>query len=313
MNSSLWNEPIYKETAALTLGTVFLVGLILFFFRKKNLHMSAAWASVKSWLFVAPLLLVLIGLPQLWTLGGLTLIALLGVKSFFRVTGIFHRTYFVIFTYLAILSLPILIYLDWSAFYNFMPMLLLATLCLVPLLRNSYKNMIQYIALSLLAFSFLGWSFMHLGKLLFLEIQNGSYLLIYIIILTEACDNMNIAFSRIFNRKFKPFSNISQRRSLEGFVISTILTFLLAWGMRHLMPVRSEVFWLAAGLSASIAGGFGDICMTVIRRDLGIKDVGAFILGRGDFMTLMDRLIFVAPIFYYAMFFLLKYSDKLGQ
>ena len=83
--------------------------------------------------------------------------------------------------------------------------------------------------------------------------------------------------------------------------------------MRHLMPVRSEVFWLAAGLSASIAGGFGDICMTVIRRDLGIKDVGAFILGRGDFMTLMDRLIFVAPIFYYAMFFLLKYSDKLGQ
>lgn len=154
---------------------------------------------------------------------------------------------------------------------------------------------------------------MHLGKLLFLDAEKGPYLLIYIVILTETCDNLNLAFSRIFNKRFKPFSNISPRRSLEGFLISTLLTFLLAWGMRHLMPLRSEVFWLTAGFCASIAGGFGDITMSVVRRDLGIKDVGAFILGRGDFISRIDRLIFVAPIFYYSMFFLLKYADQLPK
>ena len=41
--------------------------------------------------------------------------------------------------------------------------------------------------------------------------------------------------------------------------------------------------------------------MTVVRRDAGVKIVGPFILGRGDFMQRMDRLIFVAPIYYYIM------------
>jgi phosphatidate cytidylyltransferase len=41
--------------------------------------------------------------------------------------------------------------------------------------------------------------------------------------------------------------------------------------------------------------------MTVIRRDAGIKVVGLFILGRGDFLDRMDRLIFVAPIYFYVI------------
>ncbi|MGZ3659450.1 MAG: phosphatidate cytidylyltransferase, partial [Bdellovibrionota bacterium] len=32
-----------------------------------------------------------------------------------------------------------------------------------------------------------------------------------------------------------------------------------------------------------------------------VKDVGPFIIGRGDFLQRMDRLIFVAPIYYYVM------------
>jgi phosphatidate cytidylyltransferase len=44
--------------------------------------------------------------------------------------------------------------------------------------------------------------------------------------------------------------------------------------------------------------------MSVVRRDLGVRIMGAFILGRGDFLHRMDRLIFVAPIYYYIMQFL---------
>ena len=41
--------------------------------------------------------------------------------------------------------------------------------------------------------------------------------------------------------------------------------------------------------------------MTALRKDVGAKDGGLFILGRGDFLQRMDRLIFVAPIYYYVM------------
>jgi phosphatidate cytidylyltransferase len=59
-----------------------------------------------------------------------------------------------------------------------------------------------------------------------------------------------------------------------------------------------------SGLIAAFGGFIGDMVMTVIRRDAGIKVVGTFILGRGDFLHRMDRLIFVAPIYYYAIKFL---------
>ena len=88
-------------------------------------------------------------------------------------------------------------------------------------------------------------------------------------------------------------------------MISFALTIALAWALRHLLPVRTEVFWISAGLVAALGGSLGDLVLSVIRRDLGIKDAGPFIIGRGDLLTIMDRMIFVAPIFYYVMVYLL--------
>ena len=79
------------------------------------------------------------------------------------------------------------------------------------------------------------------------------------------------------------------------------MTLLLAYAMRHLLPDRSDKYWLASGLVASFGGVIGDLVMAVIRKDAGVRVVGAFILGRGDFLQRMDRLIFVAPIYFFVM------------
>lgn len=74
--------------------------------------------------------------------------------------------------------------------------------------------------------------------------------------------------------------------------------------MRQLLPDESRIYWLTSGIVASVGGLFGDTLMDVIRRDAGIRTLGAFVLGRGDFLQRMDRMIFVAPIYYYVMLFL---------
>ena len=79
------------------------------------------------------------------------------------------------------------------------------------------------------------------------------------------------------------------------------LTLFLAGGMRYLLPDGSDKYWLASGLVASLGGFIGDLVMTAVRRDAGMKTVGPFILGRGDLLHRVDRLIFVAPIYYYVM------------
>ena len=293
-----WDSPVYQQTALIVVLVIFVSGIINFIFRKKYQYSMIAWASIKSWLFLAPLMFGLMGLRQPIPLVFLTLFAILGAKIFFQIMGMYHKSAFVYICYLGILGLAACAYYDNLVVYNEMPMLVLGLSCLVPLVQRDYKNMIQYISLTLLAFIFLGWSFMHLG--LIFNFDNGIYQMMYLIILTEFCDNTNLAISRYFGGA-RIFSEISQRRTYLSTAISISLTIVLAYSMRHLLPDRGEQYWLASGLVASFGGVIGDLVMSVVRKDAGVKTVGVFILGRGDFLQRMDRLIFVAPIFYFVM------------
>lgn len=300
---SLWSDPLYRQTVYLVVGVLAIVGVGLFPFRNKNTHTQAHWASLKSWLFAAPVLLGLCGLAAPWPLVIMACLAAWGVKIFFQMTGMYHRSNFVWATYIGIIALACAIQFNQGNLYDISPMIFLGAVCLIPILRNSAKKMIQYIALSLICFSFLGWSFMHLGWIW--KLERGPFMVIYLIILTEVCDNMYLLLSRNIG-SIKMFSRISPRRNLEAGLIAFALTIGLAWALRHLLPVRTEVYWISAGLVAALGGSLGDLTLSVIRRDLGIKDVGPFIIGRGDLLTIMDRLIFVAPIFYYVMVYLLQ-------
>lgn len=301
MPVAAWNSPVYRETALIVLSFLFISGVVVYFFRSKNHYFITSWASIKSWLIVAPILFAILGTPDPWPLIALTVIAIFGAKTFFQLMGMFHRSYFILICYAGILALGYTVYIDRVDLYNLLPMAVLGLCCIVPLLRNNYKRMIQYISLTNLSFVFLGWSFMHLG--LILKFDKGIYQLMYLIILTEFCDNTNLAIARYVG-KTQIFDRIDQKRSLESTLLAALLTVAVASAMRHLLPDGSDKYWLVSGFIASFGGFIGDMLMTVLRRDAGIKVVGQFILGRGDFLHRMDRLIFVAPLYYYAMIYL---------
>jgi len=260
-----------------------------------------AWASIKSWLILAPLMFGLMGLRQPFPILALTIFALFGAKVYFQILGMFHQTGFVYTCYAGIVGLGIFSQMNNLTLYNEMPMAVLGVSCLIPLFQRNYKNMIQYISLTLLGFIFLGWSFMHLG--LILNFESGIYQTMYLIILTEFCDNTNLAISRYIKGP-KLIAEINSKRTWASTLVSILITILFAYGMRHLLPDRSDKYWLASGIIASFGGVVGDLVMAVVRRDAGVKVVGPFILGRGDFLQRMDRLIFVAPIYYFVMIFL---------
>lgn len=298
METAAWYSPIYQQTVFTVLGFLFFSGALVYIFRNRNDYFVVSWASIKSWLVAAPLLFLFIGSPEPWPLIVLTCIAILGAKVFFQILGLYHRSWFVIICYIGIIGLALSVYSEKIDIYNLMPMLVLGMCCFVPIAMNRFKHMVQYIALTMMCFIFLGWSFMHAG--LIMRFENGIYQLMYLIILTEFCDNTIIAISRYIG-SIHYVNNINPKRTLESTGLSILITLGLAFLMRHLLPDQSEKYWLASGLIAGIGGGFGDIVMNVIRRDLGIRDYGIFILGRGDFLDRMDRLIFVCPLYYYIM------------
>jgi phosphatidate cytidylyltransferase len=56
---------------------------------------------------------------------------------------------------------------------------------------------------------------------------------------------------------------------------------------------------LLLGLVAAVVAPIGDLTESLIKRDLGIKDMGAILPGHGGVLDRFDALLFVLPATYY--------------
>jgi phosphatidate cytidylyltransferase len=99
---------------------------------------------------------------------------------------------------------------------------------------------------------------------------------------------------------------ISPKKSWEGFAGS--LAFTVGAGIALVVYLLDGDWWVgvALGLIAVVMATLGDLCESVIKRDLGIKDMSQIIPGHGGLMDRLDSLLAtIAPIWlllHYAVF-----------
>ena len=98
-----------------------------------------------------------------------------------------------------------------------------------------------------------------------------------------------------------PLSRISPKKTWEGTIGGIILAIgvmgLLAWWLRDepavaLFPV---VDWMIVAAITSIAGTFGDLLESKLKRMAGVKDSGHILPGHGGFLDRFDSLLIATP------------------
>jgi phosphatidate cytidylyltransferase len=131
--------------------------------------------------------------------------------------------------------------------------------------------------------------------LLLLKPEDGPLRVVTFILVTIASDIGGYAVGVIAG-KHPMAPVISPKKSWEGFAGSTV--FCVAAGWATVVFLLDGRWWvgLLLGLVAVVMATLGDLVESVIKRDLGIKDMGATIPGHGGVMDRLDSLLAtVAP------------------
>lgn len=92
--------------------------------------------------------------------------------------------------------------------------------------------------------------------------------------------------------------SISPKKSWEGFagsvLAASIGSALVVWLLLDVPPVQGAFF----GFVVSIAAVLGDLTESLLKRDLGIKDMSRMLPGHGGLMDRLDSIVFAAPTAY---------------
>jgi phosphatidate cytidylyltransferase len=100
--------------------------------------------------------------------------------------------------------------------------------------------------------------------------------------------------------------SISPKKSWEGFAGSAAACVLA--GVLTVVYLLHGEWWVGVvvGLVAVVAATLGDLLESVIKRDLGIKDMSHLIPGHGGMMDRLDSLLVTAAPIWVLLYFLVK-------
>ena len=151
------------------------------------------------------------------------------------------------------------------------------------------------------------FSLSHVAALLTLPIANpnggGPGLVLYLVVLTQLNDVAQYLSGKTFGRH-KAMPSVSPGKTVEGLLSGLATTILLAWLLAPLLTPLDVVESLQAGAIIGLGGFIGDVVVSALKRDLGIKDSGTLLPGHGGILDRIDSLTYTAPLFFHFVWYL---------
>jgi len=257
-----------------------------------------------SWIFMAGIGLIVVFLGRIPTIVGVTLLAIYAFKEFARASGLYRDWWMTGAVYAGIITVGISSLIShprgeepgagWYGLFVAVPVFAIALILIIPILRNRARGELQRMSLAIVGFIYIGWMFGHLGFLA--NARNAYGFVSFIIFATAVNDVAAFTFGKIFGRH--PLrSEISPNKTWEGALGAFGVAMILLWVLRFSFPFFGTRELILTGLIVGIGGQLGDLSISVIKRDIGTKDMAVTIPGHGGILDRIDSLIYAAPLF----------------
>ncbi len=211
----------------------------------------------------------------------------------------------------AFVSIPIqyyLAYVGWyGAFIIFIPVVMFLLLPMRLVLKGDTTGIVKSMASLQWILMLTVFSISHMAYLLSLpELPGfdagGRGLLLFVVFLTEINDVMQFTWGKLFG-KHKVIPKVSPNKTWEGFVGGVISTTIIGYFLVFLTPLNTcQVLFISFFIAVS--GFIGDVVMSSVKRDVGVKDTGTIIPGHGGILDRIDSLAYTAPVFFHLVYYI---------
>lgn len=302
--------------AALASGSVIRLGIFWFQRNREGGPALNRIHSLGTWWCLSVLF-------ALATLGGTVTVCLLmaaasilAIREYIRISCVAPavRPMDIAFMHLATIAGYVAISAGWSSSYPWLiPAIALPVLAAVRVLRGETTEYVRWLSSTSWGVMVLGYGLGHAALLMTMTADQATnaQLFVFLILTTQVNDVAQALIGKKFGaHKRHPIAPIvSPNKTWEGFVGGLVVTILFSYLLDRVVSPLAQfenrglgptwVMTVIAGLLIAISGFLGDINMSAVKRDAGIKDSSQLLPGMGGMIDRVDSLTFAAPLFYY--------------
>ena len=293
-------DPLFWPTAR-ALGGLLGAGLVLLLTLERRhlreLHRRVLFQRWAVWLVIAPLysLAALSG-----SLAMLALVSLLvgqALREYSNLVGL-PGLYRAVLLALGLVMGPLAVWAP-EAFFGILPLLLIIA-TLQPLLTEDVEQGVKRLALAALGFAYLPLLIGHL-LLIHTWIAGGPGLVLVLGLAIALSDVGAFSLGKLFGRhRLSPL--VSPNKTWEGVAGNVLGAYLGTGLMGFALPAGlPSLVALALPLVVAVGAVWGDLVESLLKREFGTKDSGAWLPGFGGLLDRIDSLIVVAPLSYHLL------------
>jgi phosphatidate cytidylyltransferase len=262
-------------------------------------------ARIRAWWVMIAVFAGAVVLGRDVTIGLFGLISFLALREFMTLTPTRpgdHRTLFLAFFVVVPLQYW-LISIDWyGLFAVLIPVYVFVTLPAIAVLAGDTRDFLARSAKLQWGLLLTVYALSNAPALLMLDQLRDfrlppALLLLYLVIVVQMSDVFQYVCGKMWGRTLLAPS-VSPSKTVEGLVGGGLVAVAIGTALHVITPFSPLQ---AAGMSAVIvvAGAFGGLVLSAVKRDLGVKDWGSLIEGHGGVLDRMDSVAFAAPLFFH--------------